>query len=607
MMNFTQNLKYFVFTIFLLCGTLPGAIAQGTLQIEVNEITTTDAMINITTSDNSQFFWKLMEKSAYDQKGGKDKAVENQIEQWKLDASYYDDTEWQEMMSYSLVDNVSISAKQWLYEPLVPNTTYIVFAFGMDLNGNVTVPVTEKTFTTAGAAQSNNTFEISLVSVKRAMEGRMNVTAKVTPSNSDTYIARCIPKSIADNYNLTDPTSESYKKFAKDEVLYGINASWLLSGEKEQTFENRIADTEYYLVAMGVDGNFAQTTDLTLYKFMCEEYPKREIKNITIEVSDVTPMNAHIKITPEDNEMLYYFDVAPSYLVDEKGGVECIPEKFIVDWWKFIADMYEDTKWQDLIPLQTRSGVTDAMAADLIKEGIMSNLYWDMEWTLYAVGFNLDGEIISNTAICEFTTPKPQESDLTFEFKVVSIEDNLKLSTEKNIFFDATIDIFPSREGEEYIAGYCRTIALDQYNGKENGEFEFLTDQFMDMSVSFNESKRIVMEGLRASTYEGDLQEYYLIAIGWNEGPTTALYDYTFSYETIPTGISQEKGYETQITGTDGAICISGPCDGAAVYSVSGQLMGVIRSGRSLSVPTGVYIVTYDVNGDSNTTKVVVK
>lgn len=613
MQKFTQALKTAVFGILMLCCFAPQLMAEASITIKVTQLSTTDAQVTFTPSDAAiKYHINLREKTDFEQKGGAEGIVQWHIDDCKSLADWYaDGTTWQEMMGYAMnkEGEISQSARGIICEPLTANTEYVVYAFGMDKDGNITIPLATEEFTTESAAKSDNTFDITLLTIKKSMEGRMDVTVKVTPSNADTYVARCVPKIEADKYDLTDPTSSSYKNFVKEHVMYGIQADWLKSGENEFTFENRVLDSEYYIVAIGVDNNNATTTSMTTLQFKCEQYPAIKMQTITVEVDNITPMNAHFKITPSDEEMLYYIDVAPTDLVKEKGGVDAIPEKFIIDWWKYIASMYENTEWTEFIPMQTRKGSLDEMAAKLIEDGVLSNLYWNMDWTLYAVGFDLDGNVISNIATFEFTTPDTEKSDLEFDFAVISLEDNEKLSTDKTVYFDVQIDVKPSRDGEKFRAGSCKTIILDQYNGKEDGELNFIKDQFYNgnMSVEFDQYVRLKFEGLRAYAFEGDLQEYYVVAMGWNEGPTTDIYDFKFSYESIPVSVENTNDNGVQVFAKEGAINVLGECDGAAVYSVSGQLMGVIRSGRTLSVPAGVYVVTYKVNGEQFVTKAAVK
>lgn len=57
----------------------------------------------------------------------------------------------------------------------------------------------------------------------------------------------------------------------------------------------------------------------------------------------------------------------------------------------------------------------------------------------------------------------------------------------------------------------------------------------------------------------------------------------------------------------NGRIEVQGNYDAAAVFSMSGQLVGSMRPGRSVNVEPGVYIVHYLADGVNHAVKVMVK
>lgn len=174
--------------------------------------------------------------------------------------------------------------------------------------------------------------------------------------------------------------------------------------------------------------------------------------------------------------------------------------------------------------------------------------------------------------------------------------------------FKATIDIYPSDDSAPYMFNYMRTIILDQYNDEENPEenmYKFITQQFYDSALLVTDAARVEMPGLDA-TRAGKKQEYYLIAMGWDEGPTTPIHKYTFSYDEN-SGLTVTEVRDTEVIVNGGTISLIGDCTGASVYSAAGQLVGSIRSGRSISVPAGMYVVSYTVKGKPISRKVIVK
>jgi hypothetical protein len=573
----------------------------GTLAIEVTDKEAMDATVVVTPAPaDLTYYWGMSTKTKFEADGGVDKAVENRINIWKASASYYDDTTWQEMMSYDL-KNGETSEKLSERFDLTPATDYVIYGFGISAEGEQTTPVVTADFSTVSGTASDNTFTIGLVSVQPDNTGRMNVKVNVAPANADTYTVRLVEKKYLVNYDMT-PGSEGEKNFINDFMLYQLTDNYIYSGEQTLSYTGCTADADYGVYVIGVDANKAASTALASLGFKTVRFPERYIE---LSVTDITPMNAHIKVTPSDPEMHYYIDIAPTKLVEEKGGVEIIPEKFIIDWWKFIADMYEDTKWQDLIPLQTRTGDLDTTVADLVAEGILSNQYWNEDWTLYAVGFSLDGEIITETAVVDYSAPAPAQSDMTFIIEPVScVKDDSTSAMEP---YTATIDIIPSRTDEEFKVNYTRTSTYDSWvNNEDYGLNEFIKSQWLENAVSFTDAVRLQMPGLyRYADFEQTPMTYTVLVMGWNEGPTTEPAMYEVSY--TEAGVSVTPADKPVIIGGENRIEVYGNCENVAVYSATGSVMGVLRNAGAINVPAGIYVVSYTHDGKTESVKVAVK
>lgn len=578
-------------------------VPANTLTIELKDEEPVDATVLITpSSDDITYYWGLSTLASFEADGGADKVVENRINVWKANASYWDDTTWQEVMSWDLKSGV-VEEKLSERFNLYPANDYVIYAFGMDAQGEVTAPVTLMEYSTVAAIPSDNTFTISLLSVQPDQTQRMNVKAKVIPANSDRYTARLIEKQYIARYDLT-PGSPDEKEFINQYMLDQLNDSRIYSGEQTLEFNGITPDADVCLFVMGVDENKAPSTGLTKMEFKTERWPSR---SIALEVSDVTPMNAHIKVTPSDPDMRYYIDIAPAALVEEKGGEDCIPEKFIIDWWKYIASLYDGQyKWQDFIEPQTRTGSLDTDIADLVEEGILSHLYWNDDWVLYAVGFSTDGEILTTPATAYFTTPAPQTSDLAFEFELVStVKDEAQSKLEP---YTATVNIIPSREGEEFKVNYTRTSTYDAWvNNEDYGMTEFIKSQWLENAVSFTDAVQLVMPGLnRYADFEGTEQTYTLMVMGWNEGPATEPAIFEVGYKE-GSGLTLNETDRVKVAGGESEITVSGRCGNVVVYTAAGQIAGALRGEGRLSVPAGIYVVRYEREGKTATCKVAVR
>lgn len=238
MVKFYRTVKAVAFACAFVGATAP-IVAQETtpdaasITIEVSDIKTTDATISITPSSaDLGYFYDLKTKAAFEAAGGADAVVEKQIQAWTNMAAWYDDTTWQDMMEQSRKTGAEeFSAREFMEEPLSSSTDYVVYAYALDAEGNVTVPVTTKEFTTAAPVPSDNTFTVTLNSVEPLANRpeRVVVKATVGTTNDDTYIAQCVSKSIADQYDLSVVGSDSYKKFISSELLFGLRPTRLLA------------------------------------------------------------------------------------------------------------------------------------------------------------------------------------------------------------------------------------------------------------------------------------------------------------------------------------------------------------------------------------------
>ncbi len=592
MMNFTQFLKSAACGV-LLAGSLPALADDASITLSVSDITAMDATVTIETNpDDLTYYWNFMDKESFDAIGAEN-IIENRIERWKKLASSYDNTPWQEMMGYELQEYpMTESINYYFYETLMYDTEYVVYAFGMDREANVTVPVTTAEFKTLTPPSSDNIFEISLKPVEKA-GFYLKATAHVEPSNSDRYMVEFFTKEFVDKFNIT-PGSAAEKRFIADEMLYYLDSDNVASGPHDFQYARCMEGSSYYVIAMGLNEDNTPSTGLTMAEFtaVVEEAPMQG--SIELEVSDITPMNAHIRIVPSDENLIYYYGITTPEIIEKKGGVDNIAEKLVIDWWKFLAEIYGGTyAWQDFIPMQTTSGTIDDTVAHLVEEGELEDLYWDSDWVLYAVGFDLEGNVITPTAVLEFNTPAPEKSDIGFEYEIYDVQYNAEISTEKKKYYDVTVYISPSDDEQTFRVNYMQMKYYDQYlEDEEPDMFDFITRQFLPGSVEFEGPVLLKLPQLSAYDYYGDPIEWGVFAMGWNEGPTTDVSLFKFNLDQL-SGLRDALGKEVRVKSLRGSLSIEGDYANAAVYSVDGRLAGGIAPGHSLRVAPGVYIVNY--------------
>lgn len=592
-------------------GDEPGDDVEGSFEITISDVTYNDAYMEIIpTPDTLRYYWNFTTKTELEKAGGVDNVIDNCIEQWnKMAQGDYYAPDWISMLPYVLFEGAQYeNLGEW--KDMLYDEDYVLYAFAMDLEGNLTAPVTTREFHTLGVTPSDNSFEVTATTIQNSGY-YLTATAHIVPSNNDTYMGRIYPKTTLDRYDIA-PGNFDEKKFACEQMLYQLKPSEILTGEGDVKNDRCVEGEEYAIVVMGLDANNMPSTTLDIVYFTAV-VEKPELGTLTLEVEDITPMNAHIKITPSSNEFRYYYNITTPDIVEKFGGVENIPEKMIIDWWKFVADLYQLDDWRECIEFQTTSGPLDSMVAELVEEGEISEIYWDEDYVLYAAGFNDNGDVVTEPAVLYFTTPKVEdESDMTFKFRIVDSKLDSRYPNSGNMkYYEVTIEVDPSNDDDHYRFKNAQTKYYDQYLEDEPGWLkEYLTRQFLPGSMEVSGLAHFVCEGVQGLDYYGEQLEYYASTIGWNEGPTTDYYQFKYSPALEAEKIEATKAIADgiKLTIKNGKIYLTGNFNHAVIYSTDGRVMGACQPGKAVAVPAGIYIVEYvNANGVTATKKVLVR
>lgn len=601
---FTPNTAFISLALLAMSGLSASAAETPSLDVNISDITTTDATVTITPSaDDVTYYWSFDTRAGIEEKGGTEGIIERQIANWTRTAGYYDDTTWQDMMKYSLVSGTTETLMSD-YEQLQWSTDYVVYAFGMDEEGNVTAPLKVVDFTTATPVASENTFGVKVKSMvidsaPTATRQTVNVTVNVTPSNDDPYTVYMLESRYCNGYDLT-PGSDDIDRFLSAQVL--PYSKKVYTGAQTLEFPSKRVGTEFCIVTVGLDGK-APSTAPEITKFTAEEYVEEPA--IVLEVSEITPVNAHIKVTLRDPEMKYYWYITTPDVIERRGGRETIDVKLDREWWLYLASFYNGTvPWQDFMRNQLSQGNVDAYAVDMPDD--CPQLRWDSDYVLYAYGIDEEsGERITDLYFCDFTTAGVGDgSDLTFEFEPVSVEDDPENSFGSRVCHKVTVDVYPSNDEEEFGLLYCETSVIDWYYTDQTDQTidDYFFDTFSRMAKTFTGPVRLVMPAIR----EG--REYYICAAGFPGYPTTDLITYKFTHETGAAGVDDVDTDGVQVKVVEGGLRIEGNYDMAAVFSVDGKVVAALRAGEGeVSLPAGVYIVKCEAAGKSIVSKVAVK
>lgn len=301
-----------------------------TFNIEVAEVTKSNATFNITPSNLEADYLVVVLDAKAVESCANDKEIVNKIYDGVKIAAENADTTFEayliERVKRGALENHTVSS-------LVPATKYYLLAFGVDARNNfATTSVVKKVeFETAGASASSCTFDIKYT------VNLTTVALKVTPSNNEQL------------WHLINVPVDDYQAYTKEDGEYG----WT----KEQYFQNYLnteietlkgegmsneeigiklfhkgmhtlndsgleAKTKYVAFAAAVDyveDAAVVTSALKEVRFTSGAAAESNL-TFDIDVYDVDHYSAQVRITPSDLEADYYYYIG--YIDSPKSSMK---------------------------------------------------------------------------------------------------------------------------------------------------------------------------------------------------------------------------------------------------------------------------------------------
>ena len=268
--------------------------APEVFDIQITDITGLSATINITPDDQTStyYFYAYPVADYEEHQNGSD-----------YELMQYDYSFWQYMAAISEVDvaeviandlvkgtqSVSTDALLYLTEW---DTEYIVWAYGITAQGEVTTTMTRRTFKTGSPAASSMTFDVKNIKTEwyeeTTAEGTIRgymAEADIIPSNKgERYFATITNKDWYDWYASESNKGRSDEKYIMYQIL--LNTSQPSSYLPNMCFEGDVTyncfsereillrpDREYAVFVFGLDENGA-TTSLKVFPFKTGAMPQ---------------------------------------------------------------------------------------------------------------------------------------------------------------------------------------------------------------------------------------------------------------------------------------------------------------------------------------------
>lgn len=381
--DLTANTKYYVFAYandsegnvvgedIFMREVSTAAKAAFSIALSVDNVTDFEADITATPSDaNETYFINCMEAANYEAAGGDTQIAATWVAYIKQKYSG-------QYSKFTTKGNISSSLSN-----LSPNTKYVLFAFGMDSNGNITSKLSRLDFTTKEFVPTDNcTFELSASNIQAT-----TMTLNVTPSSSTTrYYIGLVTAAAAAEYTKDGLAAE----FISMEEEYDIDwatTPYVFTGAKsldvidDLSYKPLTASTEYTFVIFGIDTTGKRTTTVTTFNATTAA-PAQSDMTFSMEATDITMNGATVTVTPSSQTEAYFSNIMP------------------YDTYKTATD---DNEIISSIAEQLGSNMSNYLETGAVKYNYEYQLVSNTKYVAYAFGY--DGGATTKLFTYEFTT-----------------------------------------------------------------------------------------------------------------------------------------------------------------------------------------------------------
>lgn len=351
-------------------------------------------------------------------------------------------------------------------------------------------------------------FDLSITEVTKS-----SVDFKVVPHDDQmTYVVMISEKSYFEEFasddEVMDDDLEWFQRQAEQRAmtLEAYLRTILKQGTLEASELGLQPGLEYYLYAYGLTEQGEVLTKMDKLSFAAEALDHTET-TFEIELTEITFDTAKVKITPSDNNALYFVNVFSEDRYQEFGGNE---EAFLAQL-AYVRDYYIG-----------KGATVEQIVANLALAGehelVFDELTPDKKHYAYVIG--VDREFFANTGatVEEFMTQSAEKADLTFEIELDAVT-----------YEGATGKITPSNDTDGYIYSVQLAEAITWYENEE----EFINSIILDLDYWYGGAENSLHFGPSEFNYTGLFPEteYIVCCFGWNQAPTTGLTTYTFTTE----------------------------------------------------------------------------
>lgn len=242
----------------------PADDGELSLTCTIDELTPSHATYTIhANQSNDAYYQFMMSESTYNAMIEQYGNLQNHDQAWWTElAKYQENATWEDIMHMQMVHGTKTFQSEEIINSLEPQTSYVIYYYGIDDNGNITTEIGTKKFTTPKPSESANSFTISDIEVNYG-----SVLFTVTPKNNDKYFASAQPAQMVNDRLANGMTMrEIAQNVINVQANYNPNfEDMIYTGEQRIECGCSLVDTDYIIIVCGYDGGVS--TDVTTANF----------------------------------------------------------------------------------------------------------------------------------------------------------------------------------------------------------------------------------------------------------------------------------------------------------------------------------------------------
>lgn len=551
---------------------------------EVYSAPETIAVKGVPSEDNIYWYANIIEPSRYP---GDEEMLEAAINFFKLGAETFG-------MDWVTVFKMTAKTGEytWAFGDLLASSDYIVYAFGLDDNGELYMPLTKINVRTQDMVVSDNTFTVEVLGVEAGTEAdTKKVSVKVTPTNDDQYAVVLLDKYVTEQYDLSQEAS--HKNYLRNVLRPLVTEEHLYTGEQTVVFDNVKIDALMHAAVFGYQEY--ETTHATVADFSTID---ENFEAVSVTAYDPTISGASATVYSFDLVRPYIVGVVSRATAESIGGIENIHEEYKVPLWEAAGMGYYD--WRIYAVQDLKRQALDGTLSEIAN---ISPLKWNTDYFVYAYLMDEGGYRTSPVYFDEFTTKSCNSKNNKFQLKLNGITSNEPYSPDT---YTADMSVIPSDKTDPYALYYGETYDFEQYLQEDRID-DWMFDVFMQRRVKSTFTDNLDFG--YGSVYPD--KNYIFIVAGFDEAPNTEPAWFLFNkdgiYQTSTSGVSVADTNLVRVYAIDRDIHVDGDFSAAEVYTADGMKVASFTNGSCSVNAAGVYIVRVVTANGIETSKIAVK